>query len=112
MIQDKGEWRINKEGLRDVVWLAVRFLDDAIDVSEYPLDKITEMARGNRKIGLGVMGFADMLFKMGITYSSEKALSVAEDVMSFFQSEARKASIALAEERGVFRNFEISIFFI
>jgi ribonucleoside-diphosphate reductase alpha chain len=101
---------IDKRALRETVRLAVRFLDDAIDMSRYPLEKITEMARGNRKIGLGVMGFADMLFQMGVPYNSSRALSVAEDVMSFIQDESKKASIALAEERGVFANFEKSTF--
>lgn len=101
---------IDKRALRETVRLAVRFLDDAIDMSRYPLEKITEMARGNRKIGLGVMGFADMLFQMGVPYNSSRALSVAEDVMSFFQDESKKTSIALGEERGVFANFEKSVF--
>jgi ribonucleoside-diphosphate reductase alpha chain len=101
---------IDKSALRETVRLAVRFLDDAIDMSRYPLEKITEMARGNRKIGLGVMGFADMLFQMGVPYNSSRALSVAEDVMSFIQDESKKANIALAEERGVFANFEKSVF--
>ena len=101
---------IDKSALRETVRLAVRFLDDAIDMSRYPLEKITEMARGNRKIGLGVMGFADILFQMGVPYNSSRALSVAEDVMSFVQDESKKANIALAEERGVFANFEKSVF--
>ena len=101
---------IDKRALREAVGLAVRFLDDAIDMSRYPLEKITEMARGNRKIGLGVMGFADMLFQMGVPYNSNRALSVAEEVMSFVQDESKKASVALAEDRGVFANFEKSVF--
>ncbi len=101
---------IDKKALAETVWLTVRFLDDAIDMSNYPLDKISEMARHNRKIGLGVMGFADMLYQMMIPYNSDKALLLAEDVMAFIQNESRKASIALAKERGVFKNFEKSIF--
>jgi ribonucleoside-diphosphate reductase alpha chain len=105
-----GVPKVDKKALGETVWLTVRFLDDAIDMSNYPLDKISEMARYNRKIGLGVMGFADMLYQMMIPYNSEKALLLAEDIMAFIQDESRKASIALAKERGVFKNFEKSIF--
>jgi ribonucleoside-diphosphate reductase alpha chain len=110
VIHDGDRSHIDKRALGEIVRLAVRFLDDAIDMSRYPLEKITEMARGNRKIGLGVMGFADMLFQMGVPYNSDGALSLAEEVMSFIQSESKKASIALAEDRGVFPNFEKSVF--
>ncbi len=108
--QDDNGPTIDRERLGETVALAVRFLDDAIDMSKYPLDKITQMARGNRKIGLGVMGFADMLYQMGIPYNSNGALSLAEEVMSFIQEESSKASIRLAEERGVFKNLEKSVF--
>ncbi len=110
VINDEDGARIDKKALGEVVALCVRFLDNAIDMSKYPLDKITDMAHGNRKIGLGVMGFADMLYQMGIPYNSERALDVAEEVMSFVQAESRKASIGLAKERGVFPNFEKSTF--
>jgi len=110
VIHEDGNPRIDKKGLGETVWLTTRFLDDAIDMSKYPLDKICEMACSNRKIGLGVMGFADMLYQMGVPYNSDRALALAEDIMSFIQSESRKASIALAKERGVFKNFEKSIF--
>lgn len=96
--------------LREIVWRSVRFLDNVIDMSTYPLPEIEKMARGNRKIGLGVMGFADMLFQLGLPYDSEKALDAAEEVMAFIQEEAREASIALGRERGMFPNFEKSVF--
>jgi ribonucleoside-diphosphate reductase alpha chain len=101
---------IDYEGLKEVIWLCVRFLDNTIDMSKYPLPEIDKMVRGNRKIGLGVMGFADMLYQLGVPYNSEKALEIAEAVMSFVQTESHLASRQLAEERGVFENFEKSIF--
>lgn len=110
VIQEGEEPEIDKEALAETVRLTIRFLDNTIDMSRYPLERITAMARGNRKIGLGVMGFADMLYQMKIPYNSERGLSVAEEVMSFIQGESKKASRALAEERGTFPHFEKSIF--
>ncbi len=105
-----GEPVVDYEALKDVVFWSVRFLDNTIDMSKYPLSEIDEMVRGNRKIGLGVMGFADLLYQLKIPYNSEKALEIAEEVMGFIQKESHEASKCLAEKRGVFENFDKSIF--
>ena len=101
---------IDFEGLKQMVSWCVRFLDNTIDMSKYPLLEIDEMVRGNRKIGLGVMGFADMLYQLKISYNSDEALETAETVMQFIQENAHDASQNLAQERGVFSNWEKSIY--
>jgi len=110
VIENEEGPAIDYNGLKDLVWWTVRFLDDAIDVSRYPLPEIGKMVRGNRKIGLGVMGFADILYQLGIPYNSDRALEAAEEVMSFIDRESHEASKSLAQERGVFENFEESIY--
>ena len=110
VVDDQGEAKIDFDALKETVWTSVRFLDNTIDMSRYPLDAIDRMVKGNRKIGLGIMGFADLLFQLAIPYNSEKALAVAEDIMGFIQTESHRASLALAQQRGVFPNYEQSRF--
>lgn len=111
MVMEKnGKMVINWERLSQVIRLSVRFLDDVIDVNQYPLPIIDEVVKGNRKIGLGVMGFADMLILLQTSYATEDAVEYAEKVMKFIQTEARIESQRLAEERGTFPNYEGSIY--
>jgi len=93
-----------------LVRLGVRFLDNAIDVNKYPIPEVKKMHQGNRKIGLGVMGWADMLIKLGIRYDSPAAFELAGELMSFIREKARDASSELARERGMFPNFKGSIY--
>jgi ribonucleoside-diphosphate reductase alpha chain len=94
------------EKFREVIILSTRFLDNVIDVNQYPIHEIAEMSRGNRKIGLGVMGFADALFSLGVPYNSEEGLAFGKKIMKFLTDESHSASIQLAAERGVFPNWE------
>jgi ribonucleoside-diphosphate reductase alpha chain len=101
---------VNWDELRRIIHLSVRFLDNVIDASVYPLPEITEMVGKNRKIGLGVMGWADLLFQLGIAYNSQTAVDLAERVMKFMRDEARSASKQLAAERGPFPAYAESVF--
>jgi ribonucleoside-diphosphate reductase alpha chain len=104
---ENGE--IDWERLKEAVWSSVRFLDDVIDVNRYPLPEVEKMTKANRKIGLGIMGFAELLIKLGIAYDSKDALSVGEKLMQFITNEARQCSTELGLEKGSFPNFELSV---
>lgn len=105
-VKDK---RIDFDKLKIVIHHAVHFLDNVIDMNKYPLKEIESMTKGNRKIGLGIMGFADMLILMDISYGSDEALIIANDLMKFISKEADVASIDLAKKRGSFPNFADSL---
>lgn len=102
--------QIDFERLGKTVTTAIRFLDDVIDMNRYPLKLIEQTARSNRKVGLGIMGWADMLIELNVAYNSDKAIALAEEVMGFIKKTADQASVALAKEKGVFPNFEGSAY--
>ncbi len=101
---------VNWEKLEKTVKTAVHFLDNVIDVNNYLIQKVGEVTRSNRKIGLGIMGWADLLLYLGIPYGSADSLVLAEELMSFIQSKSHKASEELAFKRGSFPNFKQSIY--
>ncbi len=106
-----GEFSIDYDILREITRTSVHFLDNVIDVNNYPLEIIKEKTTCNRKIGLGVMGFADLLIRLNIPYNSDAAIAVAAEIMSAIQDESKKVSMELAAERGAFPNFEKSEYF-
>ncbi|MBN1760109.1 MAG: vitamin B12-dependent ribonucleotide reductase [Chitinispirillaceae bacterium] len=111
MVADNnGKKEVNYFKLGNTIRTAVRFLDNVIEMNRYPLPEIEKMTKSNRKIGLGVMGFADMLIEFGISYNSHEAAVLAETIMKYIQEEGRKVSAFLARERGPFPNFTGSIY--
>jgi ribonucleoside-diphosphate reductase alpha chain len=100
---------LNWDKLRETIRNAVHFLDNVVDANVYPLKETADITLANRKIGLGVMGFADMLITLGIPYDSEEALKLGEQIMAFIREEAHKKSSEIAEKRGSFPNFKGSI---
>jgi ribonucleoside-diphosphate reductase alpha chain len=107
---ESGQPRIDYDKLSQTIKLAVRFLDNVIEVNQFPLPEIEKMTKNTRKIGLGVMGLADMLIQLGIPYDSEQGLATAEEVAHFISTQADEASTELAQERGVFPAFQRSIY--
>lgn len=110
LVKVVSDGKIDWDKLRVLVHDSVHFLDNVIEVNKYPLPDITKMCLENRKIGLGVMGFADMLFLLGIPYDSQEGVDIGAKVMQFIQDEGRTASQELAKERGPFPNFAVSTF--
>ena len=106
--EQDGKYEIDYALLGETVDTAVHFLDNVIEVNKYPLPQIEEMTLATRKIGLGVMGFADMLYRLGIPYNSEEGIETANDVMGFINNRAHAASIALGQKRGAFPLYEQS----
>ena len=108
--KNNGSWEVDFDKLKSTVRTAVHFLDNVIDMNHYPMPEIAERTKGNRKIGLGVMGLAHFFIRLGIPYSSMKAVAVAKGIMSFIQHQAQERSIEMGEARGVFPNFKGSIY--
>lgn len=106
VVDDFLDW----EKLRETVWTAIHFLDNVIEINSYPLQEIENMTKRTRKIGLGVMGFADMLIKLRIPYDSEEALTLASSIMEFIDYQSKLAAIDLAERRGCFPTFKGSLY--
>jgi len=102
--------KVNWNRLAFVTKTAIRMLDNVIDTYDFPVDKVTEMAQKNRRIGLGIMGFADLLYRLGIAYDSPEGIAMGERLMKAIGKEAHKASATLAKEKGAFPNYTLSIF--
>ncbi|GBD18873.1 Vitamin B12-dependent ribonucleoside-diphosphate reductase [bacterium HR27] len=108
VVEQNDRAYLDEEGLRKAARLALRFLDDMVEVSRYPKREIEAICRANRKVGLGIMGFADLLLFLRIPYGSDESIAVADRVMRIVQEAAVEASRELAQERGPFPNFPLS----
>ncbi len=108
--REGGEWSVDWDEMERVIRLAVRFLDDVIEMNPYPLSVIDETVKSNRRIGLGIMGWADLLFIMGVPYDSQEAIDLADRLMSFVKDKSHDQCTKLAEERGPFPNWSHSIY--
>src|SRR6185436_4256537 len=106
----EGAWSFDWAELDRVARLAVRFLDDVIEVNPYPLPEIDRTVKTNRRIGLGVMGWADLLFRLGIPYDSQAALDLADRLMATIEAKGHDESAKLAQARGPFPNFARSVY--
>lgn len=102
--------QVDEERLRHVTEVSIRMLDNVIDLSDFPVEKVNKTFRNNRRIGLGIMGFADMLYQLRVGYNSEEGFETARKVMKLVNDSAHNYSTKLAEEKGCFPNWEISIF--
>ena len=104
-VDEHNGYKVDYEHLRNTIKLAVRFMDDVIEINHYPIEDIDKMTRYTRKIGLGVMGFADVLMKLGIRYGSDESISLAENLMKFINKTGHEESINLANKRGAYPAF-------
>jgi len=110
LVENNGKFELDFDLLKEITVTSVHFLDNVIDMNRYPLPEIDRQTKDNRKIGLGIMGFADVLLRMGIPYDSQEAIDLAEKIMSAIQADSMEKSRALAVERGAFPNFEHSAY--
>ncbi len=111
VVRKDHHYEVDWDELKKTVRIGVRFLDDVIDANKYPLKQIEDVSRSIRRIGLGVMGWADMLIKLGIRYDSNEAIMLAEKIMAFISENGRRMSEELAEERGPFPEFKNSVWY-
>lgn len=108
--EENGKWTVDWDLLGETTRTAIRFLDNVIAINNYPLPQIDEMVTNNRKIGLGVMGWADMLMKLGLSYASEEGTKLGAQIIEYIDYISKCESIELSKERGKFKNFEGSIY--